>query len=142
MKISQYFTFDEFIDSQTAVRLGIDNHPYSINIELAIINTASRLDVVRALLGSPVLISSGYRSPELNKAIGGSPTSNHLTGEAVDFTCPLYGTPQDVFKRIRESSVQFDQLILEFGRWVHIGFGPKNRGQVLTYDGNTYQEAR
>ena len=138
-KVSKYFTLEEMIFSQTAARQGIDNSPCT-GILSAIAFTAFEMDKVRELLGHPVIVSSGYRSPELNAAIGGSPTSSHMNGEAVDFTCPGFGTVREVFDAIRKSDLEFDQLIVEFGRWVHMGFGYKNRRQVLSYNGNGYRE--
>jgi len=144
MKLSQYFSLGEMTASQTALRKGIDNIPKGqalVNLK----GTASRMDSVRILLGNPIYISSGFRSPILNNAIGGSRTSSHVSGLAVDFTCPAFGVPRDVFNAIKNSAIKFDQLILEFpdspSGWVHIGFGSMNRGQCLvTTDGKTYKE--
>ena len=81
-KISKYFTLEEMVFSQTAARRGIDNSPCTGVIPV-ITSTACKMDKVRKLLGHPVIVSSGYRSPELNAAIGGSPSSSHVKGEAV-----------------------------------------------------------
>lgn len=138
-KLSTFFTLEEMTRSPKAEAEGINNTPTLT--ELVNLQTTSlRLDEVRKLLGHPMLISSGYRGAALNKAIGGSATSAHLAGAAADFTCPGFGTPVKVFARIRNSGIKFDQLILEKNRWVHIGFGTKNRGQCLIYDGKTYTE--
>lgn len=139
MKLSTYFSLDEFVFSQVAARLGIDNSPTQ-EILAHLVGTAARLDGVRELLGSPVLISSGYRCLELNEALRGSPTSSHMQGWAADFICPGYGSVRQVFDAIRKSDLQFDQLIVEFGRWVHIGYGDAMRRQVLAYNGNGYRE--
>lgn len=94
--------------------------------------TAARLEEVRRLLGDRVLsVTSGYRCPELNRAVGGSRTSAHLTGRAVDFNCYGFGEPLAVCRAIAEASVAFDQLIEE-GTWVHLSFDPRLRRQVLT----------
>ena len=138
-QLSKYFTLEEMVISQEAIRRGIDNSP-TTGIIAALTCTAFEMDNVRELLDHPVIVSSGYRSPELNAAIGGSPTSSHMNGEAVDFTCPGFGTVREVFDAIRKSDIKFDQLIVEFGHWVHIGFGYKNRRQVLSYNGNGYRE--
>ena len=129
MKLSRYFSLEEMTFSQTAVRKGIENDPSKAVIE-NLMHTAAEMDKVRTLLNRPVLVSSGYRSPELNKAIGGAATSAHMTGFAVDFTCPEYGTPKDIFNAIRKSNIRYDQLIEE-GQWVHISFGPGLRNQKL-----------
>ncbi|MFZ2972228.1 MAG: D-Ala-D-Ala carboxypeptidase family metallohydrolase [Ferribacterium limneticum] len=139
MKLSKYFTLDELTFSQTAARIGIDNTP-SMEMANQLGLTAYHMDKVRELLGHPVIVSSGYRSPELNAAVRGSATSSHVRGEAVDFTCPGYGSVREVFDAIRESDICFDQLIVEFGRWVHIGFDARMRGQCLAYNGNGYKE--
>lgn len=139
MNISKYFSLEELTFSQEAARRGIDNTP-TMEIANQLDMTANQMDKVRDLLGHPVLVSSGYRCPELNAAVRGSPTSSHMCGEAVDFTCPKFGTVREVFDAVRRSYIRFDQLIIEYGRWVHIGFGPQMRGQVLAYNGSGYKE--
>jgi uncharacterized protein YcbK (DUF882 family) len=95
--------------------------------------TAGRLEEVRALLNHPMAISSGYRSPALNDAVGGSLTSQHRYGLAVDFTADGFGTPFEVCKAIEAGGIAYDQLIHEYGSWVHISFVRHNpRGQTLT----------
>ena len=113
--LSPHFTLHELIKSDTAVRKGIDNNPDPIVLEnLKLL--ASKLEVVRAILGRPVRISSGYRSKALNEAIGGSKTSTHMSGLAADFEAPDYGPIQKVFDRLRmeKDELGYDQLILEF----------------------------
>lgn len=138
MKLSKYFTLEELTFSQEAARRGIDNSP-SMELANTLAFTAYQMDKVRDLLGHPVLVSSGYRSPELNAAVGGSITSSHMRGEAIDFTCPGFGSVREVFDEIRNSHIPFDQLIVEFGRWVHIGFGEKMRKEVMAFDGRSYR---
>lgn len=136
MKLSPHFALQELVHSETAVRRRLDNTPPpAVLNNLAFL--AGRLEVVRELLGNkPVLISSGYRSPEVNKAVKGSKTSAHMTGLAADFICPGFGAPLDICRRLAEHGAQlaYDQLIQE-GTWVHIGFAPTGkepRRQVLT----------
>ena len=94
--------------------------------------TAAQMEEVRRLLGDHVIsVTSGYRCPELNRAVGGSRISAHLTGHAVDFNCYGFGEPLAVCRAIAEASVAFDQLIEE-GTWVHLSFEPRLRRQVLT----------
>jgi putative chitinase len=131
MWTSKYFTLDEMTASNTAIRKGINNVPTGAAMQ-ALAYTATRMDTVRTLLGHPIRVSSGYRSPALNKVIGGSNNSAHTLGYAVDFTCPGYGSPKDVCKAIMAAKIQYDQLIWEFGTWVHISFDPRNRMQDLT----------
>jgi len=133
MKLSTYFTLSEMIQSGYATRHGIDNTP---NAE-AMSNlryTAEQLDRVRSLLGVPVLVSSGYRCEKVNTAINGSKNSQHLRGQAVDFTAPSFGNPEQIAKAIANSHIPFDQLILEYGAWVHVSFTKNPRGQILTID--------
>lgn len=138
VKLSENFTLPEFIDSDTAVRLGIKNVPGYVEMG-NLYYLAERMEAVREALGDvPILISSGYRSPALNAAIGGSPTSAHCKGLAVDFRAPAFGTPLAIAQALapRVDALQIDQMIHE-GRWVHCGFAEPEgapRGQVLTAD--------
>ena len=134
IQLSEHFWLSEFTVSQRATRLGIDNQP-SKEVLQNLAFTANKMEVVRELLGGyPITPSSVYRSPELNeKTPGSSPTSAHMTGFAVDFACPRFGTPREVWDYLAFSlDLEFDQLILEFNGWVHISFDPRNRGQVFT----------
>lgn len=138
MKLSPHFDLAEFTVSQTAARRGIDNTPPLEVIE-RLKRTAQWLEGVRILLGVPILISSGYRGPELNKAVGGARNSQHMTGEAVDFTAPGFGSPRHVIDRIQDAGMQFDQLILEFppNGWVHASItATGGRQQALLIDRN------
>jgi hypothetical protein len=135
MKLTPNFSLTEFEFSQTATRLGIDNRlPIALrpNVE----RLAETLEQIRARLGKPIRITSGYRSPALNIAIpGSSPTSAHTKGLAVDFVCPAYGTPLDICKALRDrTDIDFDQLIEE-GTWVHLAIpaaGRAARREILT----------
>lgn len=146
MMLSQYFSLAKLTASQTADRKGIDNTPSAIVLaNLKVL--CYTLDKARILLGRPIFISSGYRSPELNAAIGGSRTSSHISGLAADFKCPSFGNTMTVFNKLAVSGMMFDQLIAEYpasntGGWVHIGVGPRNRRQCLLYDGKSYKEIK
>lgn len=137
MKLSEHFTLEEFIRSDTAARLGIDNTP-SLAVEKELSRLSELMEQVRSLLGYPIRISSGYRSPAVNKAVGSKPNSKHIQGLACDFICPDYGTPVDIVKAIQASQIEFDQCILEFYNpqthdgWVHIALGRDMRRQILT----------
>jgi uncharacterized protein YcbK (DUF882 family) len=145
MDLSRYFTLQEMTASQTAARKRIDNKPGPEIIE-NLKDTCVQADRVRELLGFPMLISSGYRSLKLNITVGGSKTSSHMQGYAMDFRCPGFGTSREVFdflkKAMRENGIKFDQLILEYpdspSAWVHLGFGPEMRGEILIYNGKNY----
>lgn len=118
----------------TVTTTGLVNTPNAdqlANIE----RLAATLERVRKVLGGkPLLVTSAFRSPAVNRAVGGAPTSSHVHGLAADFTCPRYGSPLQVCMAIEESGIEFDQLIHEYGRWVHLGIGPRERGEVLTID--------
>lgn len=132
MKLTLHFDLDEFTNSQTAVRLGIRNDPPPAVLE-NLRRLARVMEDVRAILGGAVLISSGYRSQELNEAVKGSKSSAHIRGLAADFTAPGYGTPRECALAISRSAVEFDQLIVEGGRWVHLGLSEHEaRKEVLT----------
>lgn len=134
IQLSEHFWLSEFTVSQRATRLGIHNQPNKTMLQ-NLVDTANNMEAVRTLLGNhPITPSSVYRSPELNeKTPGSSPTSAHMTGFAVDFACPSFGTPREVWEYISVSDeIHFDQLILEFDNWVHISFDPMERGQVFT----------
>lgn len=140
--LSPHFTLEEFVFSQTASRCGMDNTPTGAerdNLDL----TAHRMEAVRKILGSnPILISSGYRSPEVNQACGGSDTSAHMSGLAVDFICPDFGSPYEVCKAIEPyiGQLKIDQLIYEYEDWIHIGWTdgvPREQAMTIN-DSGTY----
>jgi hypothetical protein len=130
MNLSPHFTLDELIATQ---HRGIDNTPPP-DVAANLVKTALLLEQVRTKLGVPVIVSSGYRCPELNKAVGGQPKSQHLTGQAADFIAPGFGSPSTVAAAIRDSQIPYDQLIIEFGRWVHISWATTPRHQALAID--------
>ena len=130
MTLTEHFTLAELVHSSTAIRLGIDNTPpEEIIANLRIL--AQGLERIRAVLGHPMHIDSGYRCDVLNAAVKGSKNSAHMQGYAADFTCPAFGTPLEIVKVIIGSGIKFDQCIQE-GTWVHISFDPRIRGEVLT----------
>lgn len=132
-ELSENFSWEEACITQ---QRDIDN---SLPLELvpAVKFTANRLEYVRTLLGRPIIINSWYRNPELNKRVGGSETSQHTKGCAVDFISPKFGTPLAICQKIIKYTdlINFDQLIYEHS-WVHISFIPipntVGRKQVLT----------
>ncbi|WP_426809110.1 D-Ala-D-Ala carboxypeptidase family metallohydrolase [Pseudomonas sp. WOUb67] len=131
MLITPHFKFNEMTVSQLASRDGFDNTPppeARANLQLL----CCALEQVRALFGVPIFISSGYRSEKVNRLIGGAPNSQHVQGLAADFTV-VEVTPRETVRRISESDIPFDQLILEFDRWVHLSVTRGTpRRQVLT----------
>lgn len=140
MNLSPNFTLAEAITSQKAVEHGIDNTPPP-HILKNIQYTATYAQKARDFLGHAMHVSSWYRSPELNShpSIGGSKTSAHCLGYAIDCTCPGFGTPLEVARALRSSGIPFDQIIWERTKraeWVHISFDPRFREQVLTLNPN------
>ena len=142
MKLSEHFTLEELIASETAARLNIDNTPGPgelLNIRTYLVPGAEK---ARGFLGHPMLISSGFRSKLLNtKVPGSSDTSAHTLGFAIDFTCPGFGSPWDVcIALVEKSGIKFDQIIYEsalnrYGKltvWVHLSFDPRLRQLVTT----------
>lgn len=123
--LTPHFTLSEMTDSQTAARKGINNVPAMGTPERANLErTAQTMEEVRTILGDkPILISSGYRSPAVNKAVGGSKNSAHMSGLAVDFSCPGFGTPLQICKALEPHmrKLGIDQLIHEYNTWVHLG---------------------
>ncbi len=140
MHITKHFTWEEVIASSTAERQGIDNKVPK-EYEASIIHTAVCMEAVRLILDKPIHIDSWYRCPILNITVGGSKTSQHMLGEAVDFKCPDFGTPLMICRALIAKKLSFDQLILEHS-WVHISFRPNstipNRRQVLSLLANKH----
>jgi len=135
MNLSEHFTLQELTVSDWASRNNVDNTPPADILE-KLKTLAAKLEEVRAVLGQPIYVNSGYRSPKVNKAIGGKPTSSHQYGLAADIRSP-FGDPIAVCAAIEKSGIKFDQLILEFptpdgGGWTHLGIGTKMRQQILT----------
>lgn len=134
-KLSPHFNYKEATYSDTAVAKNIDNVPNYVQLE-SMKFTALRMEGVRQLLGSnAITITSWFRSHELNIAIKGALKSQHSNGEAVDFRCPAFGTPEEICRHLlaNKAIVKYDQLILE-PTWVHISFKPfGGRGNELTY---------
>ena len=137
MKLSPHFSLEEL----TVTGTGINNMPVG-DACVHITKTAMCMEFVRQLLGNnPITVNSAYRSPAVNTAIGGSKTSAHMIGYAVDFTCPGFGSAEEVARHLKDK-VQYDQLIWEHppgkNPWVHISFDPMARGQVLEFTGKGY----
>jgi len=137
--LTRHFTLAEMIASDTADERGIDNTPDADEVE-NLTGTCELLELVRAKCGSnPVTVTSGFRCPELNSAVGGAANSAHLYGCAADFVIPGYGSVLDVCHAIEPHLNEWgvDQLIYENQSWVHIGraIPPTTpRCQCLTID--------
>ena len=130
--LTSHFTLEEFISSEYAARNNIDNTPPE-QIRENLRRTAMVMEDVRSALGSKsIYITSGYRCSKLNKAVGSKPTSAHVNGLACDFKCPSYGTPKEIIEALQCTNIPYDQLIMEFNSWVHIGLASNPRKQILT----------
>lgn len=133
IKLSPHFSLDEFTRSDTARAMGDANQPTEQHFN-NLSKVAWDMENVRALFGKPVRITSGYRNPRVNAAVGGVPNSDHAVGWAVDFK--VEGVDDyDACVAIRDSSLKFDQLIYEKGRAIHISFNPRMRRHVLCQPG-------
>jgi zinc D-Ala-D-Ala carboxypeptidase len=136
MRLSPHFTLAEMTVSQTAERRGLDNTPNATAIA-NLTRLAGLLEQVRAVIGKPIIITSGYRSPEVNLAIGSTNRSQHPLGCAADFK--VHGmTPRQVIEACIEADIPYHQIIEEFGSWVHISVpntaSEAPRKQALTID--------
>lgn len=136
MSKSKWFKFSDFVDSEKARELGIDNHPDSChckNIEVLM----KFLDRMRDAWGGAIIVNSGYRCPDLNKAVGGKSTSGHLSGYAADIRAG--GVKIDVFfdwlmRWLASEKITYDECFLERGKkstWVHFALYSINGEQRM-----------
>jgi zinc D-Ala-D-Ala carboxypeptidase len=140
-QLTPHFSMAEMTVSAVAAAKGLNNTPDAATQD-NLMYTAQMMERVRAALGNrPITVHSAYRSPQVNTAVGGSKTSAHVKGLAVDFNCYPFGSPRHICELLENTNIPFDQLILEFpdasnnygGQWVHIGFSRSTpRRQVLT----------
>lgn len=140
MKLSEHLDLSEVIRSESAKRNGVSNNPTPEHIENFKLLAEKVFEPIRNNFRCPIHISSGYRSKELNACIGGSATSQHCSGEAIDIDMDGSSngvTNKMVFDYIK-ANLEFDQLIWEFGTdvnpdWVHVSYEStgKQRKQVL-----------
>lgn len=133
MKLSPHFTLEEAIASQTAARAGISNDP-TLDVTQNMKKAAAGMEQVRAELNQNLIyVSSWFRCLELNRLLGSKDTSAHVSGFAIDFTCPTYSDVDGVIRKIIASKIQYQQIIREYDRWVHIAFNGVAR-QALIID--------
>ena len=136
--ISKHISYKEGIHSITAIRKGIDNEPNEEQLANMKLVAEKVFEPLRIFINGPIKVNSFFRSPDLNKAIGGSTKSQHCNGQAIDID-DTYGkaTNADMYWWIKEN-LDFDQMIWEFGNndnpdWVHISYvsPDKNRNRCL-----------
>lgn len=147
-RISKYISYAEAVKSQTAIRHRRDNTPNELQLHNMRVVGKQIFDHVREYANTPLAVSSFFRHPDVNKAIGGSPNSQHCKGQAIDIDADVFGgiTNAELFLFIKET-LDFDQLIWEFGDdlnpdWVHVSYVTHydNRNQVLrAYPGGRYE---
>jgi len=131
--ISKHISIEEATGSPTALRLGIKNEPNETVLD-AMKHVAENLfEPIREWYGKPIKVNSFYRCPELNKAVNGSKTSGHVLGNSIDISAGTKAENKKIFEFIKESKLDFDQVIWEFGGvWIHISLKKSgNRKQVL-----------
>lgn len=127
MNLTIHFSEDEFTASETAARRGIENSLPG-GLRPTAVLTCEMMERIRSELSRlagrdiPISVTSGYRSPKLNRAIGSSDTSDHPRAMAVDFKAPSFGTPYEIASALapKVSELGIGQLIHEFGSWVHV----------------------
>ena len=138
MKLSSHFTLAELTASNTAKRLGLDNTP-APELLPRLIMLAEMLERIRSTVNAPVIITSGYRAPAVNRAVGGVTSSDHTQGHAADIVAPGFGTAEQLARLLAPlvSTLGVGQLILEGisgKRWVHVSTHSPERAinRVLT----------
>lgn len=130
MKLGEYFTLEEMTRSDAATRAGIKNQPNAAQTEALRKLVINILDPLRRAAGTPVKVNSGFRSAAVNKLVRGSLTSQHSLGEAADIVIPGL-TNEQIMQLVKKNNLPFDQMIEEFGSWIHISYSPRNRRQIL-----------
>ena len=135
MRLTEHFTLEELTVSETAARCGIDNTP-TPDIMPNLRYLTRQLETIRAAIGKPIHVNSGFRCLEVNNALGSKITSQHIRGLAGDIIAPQFGTAFELCKAVAAmEDLQFDQVIYEFRAWCHVGFkeaGNTPRRELLT----------
>ena len=143
-KISEHCSYKEGIRSTTADRMGIDNIPNEEQLENMKVVAEKLFEPIREFMGRPIRVNSFFRCPELNKAIGGSPYSQHCKGQAMDIDIPYGDNPNAEMYHFVKDNLDFDQMIWEFGddknpNWVHISWvshRPNRKQEVIAIKKN------
>lgn len=135
MQLTEHFTLSEFVRSETAAHKHIDNTPSPEVVENLRALCRNVLEPARVAFGAPIYITSGYRCPALNKAVGGKPTSQHQYGEAADLQVQGVRNLKRLYKVIKDHGI-FDQLLYETNqagaKWIHVSYTSYgNRRQAI-----------
>jgi zinc D-Ala-D-Ala carboxypeptidase len=136
-RLTPNFTLEEMTVSEEAARCAPDNRPTAAALA-NLKRLAETMEHARHLLDdAPIIVISGYRSPEVNRVVGGAAGSAHQSGAAVDVIAPAFGTPLEICRWLEPhiAALAIDQLIHEFGTWVHLGLAVP-RGLTLTIENN------
>lgn len=126
-RLSTNFTLGEL----TVTNSGLSNPPNEVEVASLRALATKILQPLRDSLGKPVLINSAFRSEAVNRSVGGTATSQHRLGQAADIRVEGMSS-KELARKIVLLNLPFDQVIEEFGRWVHVSYGPRNRRQQLT----------
>lgn len=126
------FIPEEFFKSETACERNINNTTDDQDILINLNFTASKMQEIRNLLGEPIRISSAYRCLDLNRALGSKDTSQHIKGQACDFVCHSYGTPEQIVHYLKKNNVEVDQCLME-GNWIHLSIKKEGNRNEFAY---------
>lgn len=127
------FSITELVNSETAIKRNINNMPDIRSLECLLDLIFYCLQPLRDYIKKPIIITSGYRNKEVNRLVGGVQDSQHTKGQAADFIIKGL-TVQQIIELVKKSGVEYDQLINEYNKWVHISYvHGKNRKQTLTF---------
>ena len=131
--ISKHITLQEATESQTALRLGINNEPNEVELDAMKYVAENLFEPIREWYDKPIIVSSFYRCLALNKAVNGSKTSGHVLGNSIDITTRSKAENKKIFEFIKTSGLNFDQVINEYNyTWIHISLKKTgNRKQIL-----------
>lgn len=133
-----YFTLPEFLRSERAKKMGIDNFPsFEVVHNLELLRDKV-LNPLREAYGAKIAVTSGYRCPRLNAAVNGAVSSQHMLGQAADIRAmvadsqKLFAENRRIFELVQELKLPFDQLINEYNfSWLHLSYSPRHRRQIL-----------
>lgn len=132
------FTPEEFFASETAAERNIKNYTEEPAVIANLNVVASKMQEIRSLLRESIRINSGYRCLDLNRAVGSKDNSQHVLGQACDFICPKFGTPDQIVDCLMKNNIEVDQCIEE-GFWIHISILKNNRNQYASLKNDKFR---